>query len=227
MQVIPAVLETELAEIQRKINLIGPATHWVHLDVGDGSFTKQTFEDGPRLQAITSGHANSAAHTKFEAHLMVTEPWTLWETWLSAGCSRFYIHYRSFIKIPHKTRSFAVNNLINTMHTHEGFEVGMALEMHDSITVLNPFLSKLDCVLLMAIDTIGAQGHRFNEQVLDKAKSLKTVWPNGCVSVDGGVQDLNIMRLKEVGGDCAIVGSNIFTATDPIAQLKKLQSMVE
>jgi ribulose-phosphate 3-epimerase len=220
MEIIPAILESDLDSITKKLDLVKGNTQWVQIDVGDNAFAKETFAKGSELKPITQDDLN------FEIHLMVDKPWSVWKSWHEGGGDRFYFHYRSFHSVPTNTRESAINNLINQIKEVD-CEVGIALELNDPLTVLEPYLDKLDCVLLMSIAEIGAQGTVFDDRVLERISALKSMCPDGCIAADGGINETNLLQLKEAGLDRASIGSGIFSASDPVSKLKELQSMVQ
>ncbi|MFQ5584775.1 MAG: hypothetical protein ACE5GL_10105 [Calditrichia bacterium] len=45
--IIPAINSSSFGEIEKKIKLVEPYTDWVHIDVADGTFTKNTLWHNP------------------------------------------------------------------------------------------------------------------------------------------------------------------------------------
>ena len=208
MEIIPAILEADFDRIKQKVELMRDHAPWVQLDLGDTAFAKKTFQDGEKLKPLDNDNP------KFAIHMMVDEPWKSWKAWHDGGGDRFYFHYSAFTSVPTNTRESAVNNLINNIK-EAGAEVGIALMLDQPLHVLEPYLEKLDAVLLMSIAEIGVQGNPFNEKVLDRIRSLKTMWPEGKIVADGGINEQNLASLKEAGLDRACIGSGIFKADDP------------
>jgi len=78
----------------------------------------------------------------------------------------------------------------------------------------------------MGIDEIGSQGQPFDVRVLERIATLRALYPNQILSVDGAVNEENILSLKNAGADRFAVGSNILKVTNPKAQYEKLLKIV-
>ena len=91
---------------------------------------------------------------------------------------------------------------------------------------LYPYLDSVDFIQLMGINEIGSQGQPFDIRVLERVATLHTLYPNKTLSVDGAVNEENILSLKAAGINRFVVGSNILKASDPKAQYEKLLKIV-
>jgi len=80
-------------------------------------------------------------------------------------------------------------------------------------------------VLLMSVNP-GFGGQQFIPSVIQKAKELKELIniynPNCLIQVDGGVNDKNIIQLKEAGVDIVVAGSFVFGSDDYSKAIKSL-----
>ena len=68
-------------------------------------------------------------------------------------------------------------------------------------------------VLLMSVNP-GFGGQKFIPSIIQKIKELKELIniynPNCLIQVDGGVNNQNVVKLKEAGVDIVVAGSFIF-----------------
>ena len=88
----------------------------------------------------------------------------------------------------------------------ESVEVGLALKNDTPVEKIEPFVSKINIVLLMSI-VPGFQGQPFIPKALEKIKELKSLaWQVG-IGVDGSVKNTNIREIINAGADFVIVGS--------------------
>lgn len=127
----------------------------------------------------------------FEVHIMAKEPAPLLKRWIERGAKRLSIHHI----IP------------DIAQYREKAEIGFAVELDKSTDEVLPFLDFVDFVHVMSIDDIGEQGHKLDEKVFDRIKSLQKKFPELPIAVDGGVNLNNYQKLLELGADRLVVGS--------------------
>jgi len=78
----------------------------------------------------------------------------------------------------------------------------------------------------MSIGEIGSYGFGFDDRVIEKIKKFKEEFPGVLVSVDGGVNENNILKLKEAGVENFAVGSAIFgEGKVPAVEIEKLRGL--
>lgn len=128
----------------------------------------------------------------FEVHLMVADPEKIMDKWIERGAKRISIHQPSGKLAEYKGRA----------------EIGFAVELDKPLDQVTPFLDFVDFVHLMSIDDIGEQGHKLDEKVFDRIKTLQEQFPELPISVDGGVTGGNYQKLLDLGADRLIVGSH-------------------
>ena len=148
---------------------------------------------------------------KLEAHLMIERPEEKIDNWLET-VDRVIIHYE------------ACNNpkdLIEKVHSKEK-QIGLAINPETSIDVVKPFLNDLDLVLIMTVNP-GKGGQEFKDEVLSKIETLRRLWPNGNIEVDGGINDENIKKVVEAGANLICVGTYIFNPS-PLAKGDRVKS---
>src|SRR3989338_10900031 len=88
-EVIPAILEKDFKEIEKKIRLVEGLTEWVQIDIADGILVPNTTFSDPQP------FKNLKTKLKLEAHLMVKEPVAYIKPFFEAGFRRFYAHIES------------------------------------------------------------------------------------------------------------------------------------
>ena len=101
-----------------------------------------------------------------------------------------------------------LNEVIDRCHNY-GIKVGIALNPDEKIELLEPFLDKIDLILVMSVKP-GLPGQEFIKDVLPKIKELRKKINkekrNILISVDGGVNASN----KDFLGDADILVSGSF-----------------
>ena len=192
-EIIPTILVKKFSEVKERIKAVENYVNWVQLDIMDGVFVKNTTWNNPLdLQDFKT-------KVKLEAHLMVEKPEEVIDDWLKV-VDRVIVHFESKI--------YDLDDLIKKIH-NSGKQIGLAINPETHFSVVEPFLEYLDLVLFMTVQP-GWGGQKFREEVLVKIKSLREIWPNGNIEVDGGVNDENIGKIVEAGANLICMGTFIF-----------------
>ena len=90
MEIIPAILESNWPEVEKKIKLVDGLTDWIQLDVSDGEFTQEkTWDNSQDLFSLQT-------KSKIEIHLMIKEPWLKANEWFSSPAKRIIAHVEAF-----------------------------------------------------------------------------------------------------------------------------------
>jgi ribulose-phosphate 3-epimerase len=213
IQIIPAILAT--TEDQYKENLAkitsSEATKggWLHVDLADGKFVPNQTVGAEVLK-------NNPTDLKVEAHLMVENP-NLWEDQLKeAGVKRIIAHIEA--------GEGAISGLISSCQA-DSIEVGLAIKMDTPLEKLEPYLEKIDLVLIMTIKP-GFQGQPFIPESLDRIKEVthlcKTLAKPFMIGVDGHVNEEDVKKITEAGAEHLIVGSYLLKGSDFDENLEKL-----
>ena len=193
VQIIPAVLAKTEQDYQDNVNKLNQSESfsggWVHIDFADNKFVQNTTIEPSIIQKYPNNFRK-------EAHLMVNHPKDWIDQLKEAGFERIIFHLESEDDI-----LLVIEDIKN-----KGLEAGLAINKETALEKLEPFLDKIDLVLVMSI-VPGFQGQPFIPQTLDKVRQIKSNnWPVK-VGVDGAVRDTNIKEIVESGVDFITVGS--------------------
>lgn len=207
VQIIPAVLaiseeqyQLDLYKLERSEAL---KNGWVHIDFIDGVFLPN--------KTIEAKETNKHPTTlQKEAHLMVEHPKNWIEDLVKTEFKRVFFHMEV---------GSDIESCINEIKK-AGMEAGLVLKHETALSRLDPFISKIDAVLLMSV-VPGFQGQPFIEGSLNKVRQLKLKYPQVRVGIDGAVKDTNIKQIVEAGVDYVCVGS-FLVKIDPEESLEKL-----
>lgn len=89
-----------------------------------------------------------------------------------------------------------------------GAEVGLSINPATPIEKLEPYVNKIDTVLVMSVEP-GFGGQKFIAQTVDKVREIKDKrWPVK-IGVDGGINDLVVKDLVDAGADYLVIGSHL------------------
>jgi len=215
IEIIPTILVKSFKEVKERIRKVENYVKWVQLDIMDGVFVDKISWRNPQdLKGFEK-------RVKLEAHLMIQKPGEVIDNWLDV-VDRVIIHYEA---------SNNIEDLIKRARS-KNKQIGLAINPETSIEVVNPLLPRttrgrgkkdLDLVLIMTVNP-GKGGQEFKDEVLTKIETLRGMWPDGNIEVDGGINPENAKKVINAGANLICAGTYIFKSKDikqAIESLKK------
>ncbi len=202
-----------IEEAREKAGLV-PEALSLQLDLMDGKYVgERTFpyNGNEKMSPLEIG--------VFELDLMIKNASDRIPEWLGLGATRLIFHIEA--------EDGLLDNFQKYGEALVGVERGLAVGIDTPDERLDELVPYVDFVQFMGIQKIGYQGEPFAEEIIEKIKSFKQVYPDVIVSVDGGVSKENILRLKEAGVNRVVVGSAIFGSGDPGENLEELEELIK
>ena len=183
---------------------------WLHIDVMDGVFVPNISFGFPVIEAVKK-HCNKL----LDVHIMIVNPEKYVQRFARAGAEMLTFHYEA-----------AENPLeIIEMIRAEGIKVGITINPDVPVSELEPFIDKVDMVLLMTVFA-GYGGQKFIEDSYGRIDALKEMVdrlnPDCLIEVDGGVNAENAPKLFARGVNVLVAGSTVFNAPDPEKMIVEL-----
>lgn len=212
--IIPAIIPKSLVDLEATIKSVGFAKI-IQIDVVDGKFVPfiswpyETEENVNEAKFALDGY-------EVEVDLMVEDPLNAAEEWLSIGARRIIFHLESLNDI---------QQAINLVHSKNA-EVYLALNNDTNLERIYGVINNIDGVQLMGIAEIGTQGQPFDSRVLERIATLRALFPDLLISVDGGVSKETIAELKKAGAKHFVSGSAILKADEPRAAYQELLKII-
>jgi ribulose-phosphate 3-epimerase len=197
--IAPSILSCDFGRLREEVAAVAAAgADWIHVDVMDGHFVPN-LTIGPLIVAA----ARPATTLPFDVHLMIERPDAFVPEFRKAGADSLTVHAEA---CPHLHRSLQVIRAT-------GARVGVSLNPHAPLALVEHVLDDVDLVLLMTVNP-GFGGQRFIPNVLPKIRALRNLIENRGlnvdIQVDGGINCATAFDAASAGANVLVAGSAVF-----------------
>ncbi|HEV2328678.1 MAG TPA: ribulose-phosphate 3-epimerase [Verrucomicrobiae bacterium] len=187
---------------------------WLHLDIMDGHFVPNISFGPQAVKAI-----RPLSRLFFDVHLMCSKPEILLEPFAKAGADEMIIH----VELDRQ-----VEPLIWKIKKLEK-KVGLAVNPSTPISLAQPYLDKIDLLLVMTV-VPGFGGQEFIHETLPKIQQADA-WRRDRklsyrISVDGGINNETSAECAKAGADTFVAGTSLFGARSLKAAVTKMRKIV-
>ncbi len=215
IEIIPAINSQTFDDVKARIERVQDYTRWIHLDVADGTFTKNILWHEPEeLAQWTRSNPN---HPLIEVHLMIKNPEMAVPKWIAAGAKRIIVHVET------------ITDFIRLKKMCDDARVFLMLSIapETPVSALDPYFDKsIVCFQVLAVNP-GLPGQSFIESSYDKLAYIRRKCPHCDLEIDGGVKVGIAKKCKDAGANLFVSASAIFDSEDINGAIEWLRSDVK
>jgi ribulose-phosphate 3-epimerase len=204
-QILPAIIAQNQNELTSMLNKITFAEN-IMLDLMDGKFVASSSLDFP--MKLPEGQ-------QYQLHMMAVDPLERIKT-LPPQVDTVIMHAETLDDIEEAISATE----------KQGLKLFIALNPQTQITAVEPYLEKLNGILIMSV-TPGQYGAKFLPEQLAKVRAIREKSKTINIEVDGGMSDKTIGLAVAAGANMIASGSFIMKSKDPEAAYNILRMFFE
>ena len=208
--VAPSILAADFSRLYDEIHRVEAAgADWIHCDIMDGHFV-DNISFGPEIVGIVRGLTN----LPLDVHLMIEHADHYVPRFVKAGANSITVHVEPEAKHDVATTLRQIQDA--------GCRTGLTLNPETPFAVVEPFLDKIDLLLIMTVHP-GFGGQPFRADQMQKVKRARSLNDKIDIEVDGGINARTARLSIENGANVLVAGTSIFHSRDYATAIRELR----
>jgi len=212
--VAPSILAADFSKLGDEVRAVEQGgADWIHCDIMDGHFV-DNISFGPAIVEVV----RKQTKLPLDVHLMIEHADHYVPRFVEAGANSITVHVESESK-------HDVEKTLRQIRD-SGCRVGLTLNPETAFQFVEPFLDKIDLVLVMTVHP-GFGGQSFRTDQMEKVKTVAE-WNKSRkhkidIEVDGGVNSETARISIQNGANVLVAGTSIFHAQDYRKAIRELR----
>jgi ribulose-phosphate 3-epimerase len=208
--VAASILAADFSRLGDEIHRVEVAgADWIHCDIMDGHFV-DNISFGPEIV----GRVRGLTSLPLDVHLMIEHADHYVPRFIKAGANSITVHVEPEAK-------HSVAKTLQQIRDN-GCRAGLTLNPETSFDSVEPFLDKIDMLLVMTVHP-GFGGQPFRADQMQKVKRARSLNSRIDIEVDGGINAETARISIENGANVLVAGTSIFHATDYAKAIRELR----
>ena len=209
--IAPSILAADFSRLGEEIRKVEQAgADWIHCDIMDGHFV-DNISFGPAIV----GFVRKQTNLPLDVHLMIEHADHYVPRFAEAGANSITVHVESEAK-------HEVGQTLQQIRD-AGCRVGLTLNPETDFKLVEPFLDKIDMLLVMTVHP-GFGGQKFRADQMEKLKRAKSLNARIDIEVDGGINPETARVSIENGANVLVAGTSIFKTNDYAKAIRDLRA---
>ena len=206
----PSILAADFSRLADEIHQVEQAgADWIHCDVMDGHFV-DNISFGPAIV----GFVRKQTKLPLDVHLMIEHADHYVPRFVDAGANSITVHVE-----PEAKRD--VGKTLRQIRDAK-CRVGLTLNPETDFKLIEPFLDKIDMLLVMTVHP-GFGGQKFRVDQMPKLKRAKSINDRLDIEVDGGINADTARVSIQNGANVLVAGTSIFKTKDYAKAIRDLR----
>ena len=212
--VAPSILAADFSKLAAEVRATEKAgADWIHCDIMDGHFV-DNISFGPAIVDLVRKQTN----LPLDVHLMIEHPDHYVPRFVEAGANSITVHVEPEAK----------HDVARTLRQirENGCRAGLSLNPATPFELVEPFLDKIDILLVMTVHP-GFGGQSFRAEQMEKVKGASQ-WNKSRedkigIEVDGGINAETALLSIHNGANVLVAGTSIFRTKDYAEAIRELR----